>query len=236
MKKALTLRHVPFEDLGLLAPILHDREFSIETADVPVADLELFDPIEPDLLVIMGGPIGVYQTATFPFLVPEIAFIERRIAAGKPTLGICLGAQLMARALGARVYPAPAKEIGWMPIELTNAGTKSPLAKIASDTPVFHWHGDTFDIPADATLLASTELCPHQAFGYGPNGCALALQFHPEVTAQDLEAWWVGHIAELSAIPGTSVGALREETHRWAPAMEAPAKAMFKDWLTQVGL
>ncbi|MFZ1988955.1 MAG: glutamine amidotransferase [Alphaproteobacteria bacterium] len=236
MKKALTLRHVPFEDLGLIEPILHDREFAIESIDVPVADLELIDPLAPDLLVIMGGPIGVYQTATFPFLVPEIALIESRIAAGKPTLGICLGSQLMARALGARVYPAPAKELGWMPVELAEAGKKSPLAKIPAGTPVFHWHGDTFDIPADATLLASTELCPHQAFSFGANGHALALQFHPEVTAHDLEAWWVGHIAELGATPGTSVSALREETHRWAPVMESPARTMFKDWLTQVGL
>lgn len=236
MKKALTLRHVPFEDLGLLAPILHEREFSIETIDVPVADLELIDPLGADLLVVMGGPISVYQTATFPFLAPEIALIENRIAAGKPTLGICLGSQLLARALGARVYAAQAKELGWMPIELTEAGKKSPLAKIPAGTPVFHWHGDTFDIPADATLLASTELCPHQAFSYGTKAHTLALQFHPEVTARDLEAWWVGGIAEISATKGVSVGALREETHRWAPVMETPAKALFKDWLAQLGL
>jgi GMP synthase (glutamine-hydrolysing) len=236
MKKALTLRHVPFEDLGLLAPLLREREFAIEAIDVPIADLEAVDPLAPDLLVIMGGPISVYQTATFPFLAPEIAFIETRIAARKPTLGICLGAQLMARALGARVYPAAAKELGWLPIQVTEAGMKSPLAKLLPNTPVFHWHGDTFDIPADATLLASTELCRHQAFSYGLNGHALALQFHPEVTARGLEAWWVGHIAELSATPGTDVNTLREETHRWAPVIEGQAKAMFREWLVSLGL
>lgn len=235
MKKALTLRHVPFEDLGLIAPILHEREFAIETVDVPVADLETIDPLAPDLLVIMGGPISVYQTATFPFLAPEIALIESRLAARLPTLGICLGSQLMARALGARVYPAQAKELGWMPIELTDEGKKSPLARLQS-TPVFHWHGDTFDLPADAILLASTELCRHQAFSYGLNNHALALQFHPEVAAHDLEAWFVGHIAELSATPGTSVNALRDETHRWAPVMENPARAMFREWLISLGL
>ena len=236
MKKALVLRHVPFEDLGSFAPVLHDREYAIENVDVPVADLEDVDPLDADLLVVAGGPIGVYQTATFPFLAPEIAFIEKRIASRKPTLGICLGAQLVARSLGARVYPASAKELGWAPIELTEAGTKSVLAHIPASTLVFHWHGDTFDLPADATLLASTELCPHQAFSYGPKGHVLALQFHPEVTARGLEAWWVGHIAELTAVQGTSVAALREETHRWAPVLEAPAKAMFKEWLGQVGL
>ena len=235
MKKALTLRHVPFEDLGLIAPILREREFAIETVDVPVTDLESIDPLTPDLLVIMGGPISVYQTASFPFLGSEIALIESRLAAGKPTLGICLGSQLMARALGARVYPAQAKELGWMPVELTDAGKKSPLAHLQS-APVFHWHGDTFDVPADATLLASTELCHHQAFSYGAKSHALALQFHPEVTARDLEAWFVGHIAELSATPCVNVNGLREETHRWAPVMESPAKAMFKDWLTAAGL
>lgn len=236
MKKTLTLRHVPFEDLGLLAPLLHEREFAIETIDVPLADLEAIDPLAPDLMVIMGGPIGVYQSATFPFLEPEVALIERRIAAGRPTLGICLGAQLMARALGARVYPAPAKELGWLPIQLTEAGRRSPLGKLPPDVPVLHWHGDTFDLPADATLLASTELCRHQAFSHGRSGHALALQFHPEVTARDLEAWFVGHIAEISATPGANVSALREETRRWAPAIAAPAKAMFKEWLVSGGL
>lgn len=236
MKKALTLRHVPFEDLGLLAPLLREREFAIESVDVPTADLEAIDPLEADLMVVMGGPVGVYQTATFPFLAPEIALIERRVAARKATLGICLGAQLVARALGARVYPAPAKELGWMTIKLTDEGKKSPLAKLTPDVPVFHWHGDTFDLPADSTLLASSELCRHQAFSYGLNAHTLALQFHPEVTARDLEAWFVGHIAELSATPGTDVNTLREQTHRWTPVLEGPAKAMFKDWLDTVGL
>ncbi len=236
MKKAVTLRHVPFEDLGLLAPLLHEREFAIEAIDVPIADLEAIDPLAPDLMVVMGGPIAVYETPTFPFLAPEIALIEARIAARRPTLGICLGAQLVARALGARVYPAPAKELGWMPIQLTEAGEKSSLAKLPPDTPVFHWHGDTFDLPADAMLLASSELCRHQAFSYGLNGHVLALQFHPEVTARDLEAWFVGHIAELGATPGIDVNTLREETRRWAPVMEGPAKAMFREWLTSVEL
>ena len=236
MKKALTLRHVPFEDLGLLGPLLRDREFSIEAVDVPVSDLEAIDPLEPDLMVIMGGPIGVYQTQEFPFLVSEISLIERRIAAGKPTLGICLGSQLMAKALGARVYPATAKELGWMPIKLTEAGNKSVLAELGSQTPVLHWHGDTFDLPADAALLASTELCRHQAFSYGPNSFALALQFHPEVRTLELEAWFVGHIAEITATPDTDVKSLREQTHRWAPVLEMPAHAMFKEWLATLGL
>jgi GMP synthase-like glutamine amidotransferase len=138
------------------------------------------DPLMPDLLVCLGGPIGAYEEAAYPFLRDELALIERRLAAARPTLGICLGAQLMARALGARIYPAPAKEIGWGEVRLSEAGQKGPLRHFAG-VPVLHWHGDTFDLPKGAELLASTVLCANQAFAFGRY--ALAFQFHPETTA-----------------------------------------------------
>ena len=235
MSQVAAFRHVAFEDLGILEPLLHERGHAVRYVDIPTADVEAIDPVAPDLLVILGGPIGVYETASYPFIVPEIALIESRIASGKPTLGICLGAQLMARALGARVYPGPAKELGWSPLTLTEAGRNSPLRHIDGEaTPVLHWHGDTFDVPADSKLLASTHLCRHQAFAYGP--AALALQFHTEVTARGLEAWFVGHAAEIAATPGVNVRALRDETHRWAPVLERQARALFGEWLGSLGL
>jgi GMP synthase (glutamine-hydrolysing) len=231
----VALRHVAFEDLGTIEPLLHERGHKVRYIDVPTADLESIDPAAGDLLVVLGGPISVYETASYPFLAPEIALIERRLAVARPTLGICLGAQLLARALGARVYAAPAKEIGWAPVTLAADGRASALKALGADSvPVFHWHGDTFDLPADAKLLASTELCRNQAFSFGAS--ALALQFHCEVTARALETWYVGHYAEIAATPGLNVRSLRDEAHRWSPVMEPSGRAMFSAWLASVGL
>src|SRR5262249_8638955 len=143
-------------------------------------------------------------------------------------MGICLGAQLMARALGPRVYPGPAKEIGWAPITLTHAGTSGPLRHLESG-PVLHWHGDTFDLPAGAELLASTAICRNQAFSYGSS--ALAFQFHPEAEGKNLERWFVGHAVEIAGVAGLTVEQLRADTQRFAPAAEERGTRCFSDWL-----
>ncbi|XUJ33596.1 glutamine amidotransferase-related protein [Bradyrhizobium japonicum] len=106
---------------------------------------------------MLGGPIGVYETERYPFLTREIDLLERRLAQGLPTLGICLGAQLMAKALGARIYAGGVKEIGWGSVTLTDAGQASSLKPLAESAPVLHWHGDTFDLPDNAARLASNE-------------------------------------------------------------------------------
>ncbi|MGE0650751.1 MAG: glutamine amidotransferase [Alphaproteobacteria bacterium] len=235
MATALALRHVPFEDLGLLGPLLKERGFDIVCRDVPVAGIQQLDPVAPDLMVVLGGPIGVYEQDSYPFLSEEIRAIERRLAADAPTLGICLGAQLMAVALGARVAPMGAKEIGWRPVTLTDMGRKSCLAPIdRALTHVLHWHGDAFDIPAGATHLASSDICPNQAFSWHEK--ALALQFHAEAAGRALESWFVGHAAEIAATPGVSVTKLREDTARWSATMTRQGRHFFNDWLTQVGL
>src|SRR6185436_5058732 len=132
--------------------------------------------------------------------------LEDRLSRRRPTLGICLGAQLIARVLGARVYPARAKEIGWHPLQLTSAGEASPLSHLrATSGQVLHWHGDTFDLPAGAAHLASTEVCPHQAFSID---AALALQFHLEVDVHRIERWLIGHVCELG-VNGVDVAQLR---------------------------
>src|SRR5262249_57807158 len=126
-----------------------------------------------EVLIVLGGPIGVYQEQDYPFLTDELRVLERRLAADLPTLGICLGAQLMARALGAKVYAGPRKEIGWSPLHLSAAGRRSCLAPLAKrQAAVLHWHGDTFDLPAGATHLASTPDYPHPALACGPPGPA----------------------------------------------------------------
>jgi len=231
-KTALAIRHIAFEDLGLLEPLLVGRGFAVRYLDAPVESILDEDP---DLLVVLGGPIGVYEDAIYPFLRPELALIERRLKADRPILGLCLGSQLMARALGAKVYPGGnGKEIGWMPLTLTEAGRQSALRHLAPDkTAVLHWHGDTFDLPDGATRLASTAAYPNQAFGWGR--AALALQFHAEAT-EGLERWFVGHACEIGMTPGLSVEGLRADTARHVAAMREQGRAMFGEWLDRIGM
>ena len=166
MKTCLALRHVAFEDLGILAAILRHRGFETQYLDVGVDRLEPAEVEGADLLVVLGGPIGVYEDDTYPFLVNELVLISRRLSRLRPTLGICLGAQLMAKALGSKVAPGPVKEIGLAPVELTPVGRTSLLRHLEG-LPVLHWHGDNFDLPPLCENLASTIHCPCQAFQKG---------------------------------------------------------------------
>src|SRR5260370_18106695 len=146
-KACLAVRHVAFEDLGLLGPLVAARGYEVRYHD---AGIDRFDSdmlIAPDLVIVLGGPIGVYEAETYPFIAGEIAAIAARLAANKPMLGICLGAQMMAAALGARVAPGPVKEIGWAPLTLTAAGAASVLAALGA-TPVLHWHRDHRELPS----------------------------------------------------------------------------------------
>jgi GMP synthase (glutamine-hydrolysing) len=234
MPTVLAIRHVAFEDLGSLAPPLAARGHEVIYREAGADDLSAIDALAPALLVVLGGPIGAYEEAAYPCVLDELRLLEQRLAAGLPTLGICLGAQLMARALGARVYPGPAKEIGWSPLQLTAAGAASPLRHLAGDlTSMLHWHGDTFDLPVGAELLASTPLCRHQAFSWGQ--AALALQCHPEAVTRQLERWLIGHACEI-AQAGLAVTKLREESVRYGPALERQAALSFAAWLGTVGL
>ena len=210
---------------GLLAPVLDRAGWGVSCRSAPSGDLD--DPAleNADLLVVLGGPIGVYESETYPFLSKEIALLERRLAKNLPVLGICLGCQLVAKALGARVFPGGKKEIGWGRIELTPEGEMSCLGPLGNaDGAVLHWHGDTFDLPAGAVRLASNENYPNQAFAYGRK--TLALQFHLEADPRRLEEWYVGHAAELSAT-GVSVTNLRSATAALADRMRPQAETIF---------
>jgi GMP synthase (glutamine-hydrolysing) len=225
-KSALAIRHVAFEDLGSFGPVLESRGYAVRSLDAGYDDLS---DANCDLLVVLGGPIGANDEADFPFIRDELRLIEQRVRLGRPVLGICLGAQLIARALGARVYRAKAKEIGFAPVSLTAAGRQSCLAPLA-DTAVVHWHGDTFDLPDGARHLAATDVCPHQALAWGADDAVLALQFHPEVTARGLERWFIGHSGELAA-SGLSVNALRDDAARHGAALERAAGDILARWL-----
>src|ERR1700682_1851545 len=135
---ALAIRHVPFEDLGSFAPVLRERGFAVAYRDAGLDDLGARDLVDADLLIVLGGPLGVYEARAYPFLKGEIAVIERRLRTDRPVLGLCLRAQLMAKALGARVYKGKRKELGWSPLELTALGRKSALAELCARTSVLH--------------------------------------------------------------------------------------------------
>ena len=229
-RKAVAIRHVGFEDLGSFATPLRRAGYELTYIDAGVDQFDAVAESNLDLLVILGGPIGAYEEAEYPFLNAELGLLERRLAADRPTLGICLGAQLMARALGARVFPGPAKEIGWGDLQLTPAGLTSPLRHLDGH-PVLHWHGDTFDLPEGCELLASTRVCRNQAFARGPN--LLGLQFHPEVLVASIEKWLIGHAIELASA-GIRPSSLRRDTATFGPALEDKAAALLRDWLATV--
>lgn len=231
-KAALAVQHVSFEDLGNLASLLEARGYTIMSADAATDNLREAGLLDADLLVVLGGPIGVYEHEAYPFLTEEIALIRERLIAQRPTLGICLGGQLMAQALGGTVHPgALGKEIGWSLVTLTAEAHRSPLRHL-DGVPVLHWHGDTFTLPPDAELLASTDKYANQAFAVGHH--ALAFQFHIEVTARDLERWFVGHACEIANTEGISVPQLRRDTERHATRMKLAAELCFADWLDAI--
>ncbi len=176
-------QHVPFEDLGCIAPWLaaHGHEVSVTrscSGETPPA------PTVFDALIVMGGPMNVDEIDVHPWLQTEKSVIAAAIEQGKPVLGICLGAQLMAAALGAAVTRNAETEIGWFDVSLTPHGQAHPLfADFPECFNAFHWHGDTFAIPDGAQHLMHSEACAHQAFSLGAR--VIGLQFHLEVTAAD---------------------------------------------------
>ncbi|MBF0190732.1 MAG: glutamine amidotransferase [Magnetococcales bacterium] len=229
MKTVYAIRHVMFEDLGSFAELARGRGYQIRYVEAGIEDLTRIDPLLPDLLVVLGGPIGVYEEETYPFITAELALLEKRLAADRPTLGICLGAQMMAKALGARVYSGPVKEIGWQPLTITPAGMASPVRHLTADkTSMLHWHGDTFDLPHGATLLASSANYAQQAFRWGKH--ALAFQCHPEIQGGRMESWLIGNTIELNK-NGLSIPRLREETRQLAPALEVQGGLCLGEWL-----
>lgn len=195
--RAHYLQHVPFEGLGSIEPWLLDAGYNI-TAVRLYESPALPDSSDVDLVIAMGGPMSVNDERELPWLVDEKRFVRECITRGVPVLGVCLGAQLIASAMGARVYPNRQKEIGWFPIEAAPASGDATFT-FPSSIDVFHWHGETFDLPAGAVRLARSAACENQAFQLGAN--VIGLQFHLETTPESA-ADLVRHCeAELIAGP-----------------------------------
>lgn len=230
-KTALVLRHVHFEDLGSFAKPLEDAGYKIQYSNIADANFCKGDPLRPDLLIILGGPIGVYEEKSYPFIARERDFLRRRLEENRPTLGICLGAQFIVSALGEKVFPSGVKEIGFSPLRLTDAGRSSPL-RYLEDIAVLHWHGDTYSLPPGATNLASSALVEQQAFSIGSN--ILGLQFHLEAeTDETFESWLVGHAIELASA-AIDVSALRREAQERGPLLREGATLVLGEWLAQL--
>lgn len=212
----LAVRHESFEHLGHFATPLREGGAQIDYLDmgqpVPRAG---FDP-----LIVLGGPMS----ANDPDMAPELALIERALEDGIPILGICLGSQLIAKALGARVYRNAELEIGWFPIHPTPAAAGDPVFRqIPGDPTVFHWHGETFDLPRGAEWLAWSDKCRHQAYRYGSK--VYGLQFHPEVDAEMIVDWWTQPVNCADA------GTLTEPVHPAAFDQEGLARAILDAWM-----
>ncbi|KKJ75971.1 hypothetical protein WH95_15515 [Kiloniella litopenaei] len=228
MKSVLVIRHVSYEDLDGFDIEFRNAGYKVAYHDAWY-DKDPIDALEPDILVVLGAPCGVYETENFPFIQEELKAVAERVEAGKPVLGICFGAQLLAQALGSTVYVGDSFEFGWSPLTLTQAGRHSPINHYATQNrEVFHCHGDTFKLPEGATLLASTPSYKVQAFSYGPH---LAMQFHGEVTERGLRRWFIGHIGRIHSMCG--LPHLVKETARVSPTLEALHRSVLQDWLAQ---
>jgi GMP synthase-like glutamine amidotransferase len=184
--RILAFRHVPFEGIGRIQPVLENRGIEFEYADLYDAGSRIPNAADYSGLIFLGGPMSVNDP--LPYLRREEQLILDAMERKQPVLGICLGAQLIAKALGASVYPNGAKEIGWFDIHFTEAARHDPLlAPFDGPETVFHWHGETFDLPQGCELLATSSACRHQAFR--ANNLTYGLQFHPEVTPGMIADW-----------------------------------------------
>ncbi|MET0955175.1 MAG: glutamine amidotransferase [Cryobacterium sp.] len=225
---ALVLRHDDDIHLGNLEPVLIEHGYTVNYVDTLDSGVQGIDPAEADLLVVLGGEMGAYETDRFPVLADEIGLISTRLGAHRPVFGVCLGAQLMASALGSPVYRGPVNEIGFRTVEPTEAGQDSPLRHV-SGIPMMQWHSDTFDLPAGATRLAGSAAYGNEAFALGD--WALAVQFHPELTADMHETWLATSTDEIRA-EGLDPDALRREREQHSAAMQVASQALFSEWLS----
>jgi GMP synthase-like glutamine amidotransferase len=195
---ALIIKHVEIEGPGLIEYCLMQENISYQILNLkPGVHFPKLDDFTH--IVVLGGPMNVYEEDRFPFLREEDLFIKETIQRGKTTLGICLGAQLIAKALGAKVLKSPVKEIGWYDVSLTQIGSQDPLfSNLPKTFPVFQWHEDTFEIPKSGKLIATSSSVPHQAFRYGED--TYGLQFHLEVTEEMIEEWMETYEEEFKGL------------------------------------
>lgn len=233
MPRLLVFQHVAHEILGTLDPVLRNSGFRIK-----YVNFERHPDITPGLggydgLIVLGGPMNVDEVERYPNLAREVHSIQSAVRSGMPVLGICLGSQLIAKALGARVYKNEEKEIGWYDLSPTEAGGRDPLMSHFSGTEkIFQWHGDTFAIPHGAVHLAASAACAHQAFRFGHN--VYGLQFHLEVDEPMIHRWLKAPVnqRELESLHGViDPAAIARETPQFIARSHVLGKAVFGDFI-----
>lgn len=230
----IAIRHSSFQHLGTLAAVLPERKLSLTYLEPGMTEIGSFDPLAPKLLVVLDGPLNATDEANYPFLTEELRMIEARLAAKRPVLGIGLGAQLMARALGARVYPSTSPEFSWNQIILTKCGKLSPLGELVDCRhTVFHQYRRRADLPAGAECLAFTTDVENQAFRMDTYG--LAIQFHLEINASEIDRWLIGHAPELRS-SGLTPNNIRKDSAIFGPHLAECARTVFARWLDEAGL
>ncbi|MGC8553187.1 MAG: type 1 glutamine amidotransferase [Phycisphaerae bacterium] len=229
MRHVIVVQHVPPEGIGSIA-------HSLKAADIKAQTCEIFaGHAVPQAIngaagvIIMGGPMGVYEQDRHPFLTHELNLLRSALDANKPILGICLGSQLLAAALGSRVYPGRQKEIGWHEVKRSDAAKADKLFSDAPDAfQAFHWHGDVFDVPQGAVPLLSSELTPCQAFRFG--AAAYGLLCHLEVTQTTVAAMAETFGDELISVGGNGRTIIKK-TARNLPSLQTISRRVFDQWV-----
>ena len=227
---AVVIRHLDIAHLGSFEPVLRAHGYEIRYLDaVEMVGADTAKAVRAaDLVVVLGGDMGVYERSENPFIDHELAALGARLEAERPTLGVCLGAQMMAESLGGRVAKGKSTVIGFTVVQLTDAGRDSPLRHFEG-LPLMQWHGDSFRLPAGATRLASSAEYSNEAYRLGD--FALAVQFHPEMIGTMYEDWIADGEAELQT-HGIEASALLAQRDRYGADMERAATAMLDEWLT----
>ena len=220
------IRFVAFEDLGIWEAEIRAHGYQVRYLDAGVDDLDGF--VDADLAICLGAPIDADDDARFPFLMDIRAALASRLAADRPTLGVCLGAQLMSLALGGELSRGN-REVGYAPVRLLPDAAETPLRHLAG-AQVLHWHQDVASVPDGATELSTTLLNPNQAFSYGRS---LAFQFHPEADPEAIERWLIGHASELTAW-GYEIAELREQARQHGDAAAMAGVALVRDYLRRL--
>jgi GMP synthase (glutamine-hydrolysing) len=228
MKNALIIRHVPYEGIAGFRDPVEAAGYHLDRIDVVDPAFASLDLREPDLLIMMGGPMSVYDQDRLPWIRCQIKRLALRLELDRPTLGVCLGAQMIAAALGSRVYRGHSKEVGFHPLALAET-PEAALLRHLEGVPVLHWHGDTFDLPPGASLLASSDRYAHQAFRRGRN--VLGLQFHAEMGLDERFHVWTSQWPQDIAAAGQCPVQLRADHDALGPTAVAAGQAMIADWL-----
>jgi GMP synthase-like glutamine amidotransferase len=229
----LIIKHVEIEGPGLIEDCVKEERIPYQILNLE-SGIHLPKIDDFSAVVILGGPMNVYEEDRYPFLREEDLFIKETIQRGKAVLGICLGAQLVAKALGAKVTKGAVKEIGWFDVSLTKVGSRDPLfSRLPKTLPVFQWHEDTFDLPPAGKLIATSNPVPHQAFRYGEN--AYGLQFHLEVTEEMIREWMKTYEEEFNGSQTPLLPKLKilSETERKIGIYKKRGSEFFRDFLTR---